>query len=68
MTGKATGASATSVKIIVAGEDGNKPPCKYRPDKKKAFNRLDEFELEVIRRMKYSFYARGKSLRLARLH
>ena len=35
MTGKATGASATSVKIIVVGEDGNKPPCKNRPEKRK---------------------------------
>ena len=68
MTVKATGASATSVKIIVVEEDGKKPPCKNRPKRKKAFNRLDEFDLGVILCMTYSFYARGKSPRLAKLH
>ena len=49
MTVKATGASATYVKIIVLEEDTNKSPCKNRPKrKKKAFNRLDEFDLGVI--------------------
>ena len=43
MTVKATGASATSVKIIVVEEDGNKSPCKNRPIRKKGFNRLDGF-------------------------
>ena len=68
MTVKATGAFATSVKIIVVEEDGNKSPCKNRPKRKKALNRLDEFDLGVIQRMTYSFYARGKSPRLAKLH
>ena len=68
MTVKATGASATSVKITVVEEDGNKPPCKNRLKRKKVFIRLDEFDLGVIRRMTYSFYARGKSPRLAKLH
>ena len=45
---KATGASATSVKITVVEEDGNKSPCKNRPKRKKAFNRLDEFDLGLI--------------------
>ena len=53
---KATGASATSVKRIVGEEDGNKPPGKSWPKRKKVFNRLDEFDLGVIRRMMYSFY------------
>ena len=48
MTVKATGASATSVKIIVVEEDGNKSPCQNRPKRKKAFKRLDEFDLGVI--------------------
>ena len=48
MTVKATGASATSVKRIVDEEDGNKSPGKSRPKRKKAFNRLDEFDLGVI--------------------
>ena len=68
MTVKVTGASATSVKIIVVEEDGNKLPCKNRPKRKKAFDRLDEFDLRVNRRMTYSFYAREKSPRLAKLH
>ena len=42
MTVKATGVSATSVKIIVE-EDGTKSPCKNRPKRKKGFNRLDGF-------------------------
>ena len=68
MTGKVTGASATSVKIIVVEEDGNKSPCINRPKRKNAFNRLDEFDFEVKRRMTYSFYARGNSPRLAKPH
>ena len=63
MTVKATGASARSVKIIVAEETNID-----RSKKKKAFNRLDDFDLRVIRRMAYSFYARGKSPRLAKLY
>ena len=68
MTVKVTGASATTVKIIVVEEDWNKSPCKNRPNRKKAFNRLEEFDLGVIQHMTYSFYARGKSPRLAKLH
>ena len=68
MTVKATGASAISVKVIVVEEDGNTSPCQNRPKRKKAFNRLDEFDLGVILCMTYSFYARGKSPRLAKLH
>ena len=48
MTVKVTGESATSVKRIVDEEDGNKSPGKSRPKRKKAFNRLDEFDLGVI--------------------
>ena len=46
MTVKATAASATSVKIIVVEKDGNKSSCKNRPKRKKAFNKLDEFDLK----------------------
>ena len=49
MTVKATGGSATSVKIIVVEENRNKSPCKNRPKRKKALNRLNEFDLSVIR-------------------
>ena len=51
MTVKATGASATSVKRISVRKTGNKSPGKSRPKRKKALNRLDEFDLGVIRRM-----------------
>ena len=68
MTVKATGASPASVKRIVVEEDGNKSPGKSRPKRKKAFNRLDEFDLGVIRHMMHSFYARGKNPTLAKLH
>ena len=39
----ATGASTTSVKIIVVEEDGNKSPCQNGPKRMKGFNRLDGF-------------------------
>ena len=68
MTVKGTGASATSVKRIAGEEDGNKSSGKSRPKRKKAFNRLDEFDLGVIRRTMHSYYARGKSPTLAKLH
>ena len=68
MTVKATGASVTSVtsvtsvKRIAGEEDGNKSPGKSGPKRKKAFNRLDEFDLGVIRPMMHSFHARGGAL------
>ena len=68
MTVKATGASATSVKRIVGEKDGTKSPGKSKPKRKKAFDRLDEFDLGVIRRMMHSFYARGESPTLAKMH
>ena len=68
MTVKATGASATSVKRIVGEKDGTKSPGKSKPERKKAFDRLDEFDLGVIRRMMHSFYARGESPTLAKMH
>ena len=68
MTVKATGASANTVTRIVNEKDGNKSPGKSRPKREKAYNRLDEFDLGVIRCMMHSFYPRGKSPTLAKLH
>ena len=68
MTVKATGASPTSVKRIVGEKDGTRSPGKSKPKRKKAFDRLDEFDLGVIRRMMHSFYARGESPTLAKMH
>ena len=68
VTVKATGASATSVKRIVGEEDGNKPPGKSGPKRKKAFNRLDELDFGVIQHMMHSFYTRAKCPTLAKLH
>ena len=68
MTVKATGASATSVKKIVGAKDGTKSPGKSTPKRKKAFNRLDEFDLGVIQRMMHSFYAGGESTTLGKMH
>ena len=67
MTVNATGAPATSVKRIVGKKDGTNSTGKSRPKRKKAFNRLDEFDLGVIRRMMHSFYARGLSPTLAKM-
>ena len=39
-----------------------KSPSKFRPDRKKEFNKLNEFNLGVVRRMIHQFYARGESL------
>ena len=35
---------------------------KIRPNKKKEFSKLDEFNLGVVRCMTHQFYARSKSL------
>ena len=39
-----------------------KSPSKIQPNRKKEFNKLDEFNLGVVRRMIHQFYARGESL------
>ena len=41
---------------------GVKSPSKIRPNRKKEFNKLDEFNLGVVRRIIHQFYARGESL------
>ena len=61
MTFIATAEHLLCLKRIVSEEDGKKSPEKSRPKRKKAFNRLDEFDLGVTRRMMHSFYTRGKA-------
>ena len=39
---------------------GVKSSSKIRPSRKKEFNKLDEFNLGVVRRMPHQFYARGE--------
>ena len=39
-----------------------KSPSKIRPNRKKKCDKLDEFNLGVVRRMIHQLYARGKSL------
>ena len=41
---------------------GVKSPSKIRPNRKKEVNKLNEFNLAVVRRMIHQFYARGESL------
>ena len=41
---------------------GVKSPSKIRPNRKKEFNKLDEFNLGLFRHMIHQFYARGVSL------
>ena len=41
---------------------GVKSPSKIRPNRKKEFNKLDEFNLGVVRRITCQFCARGESL------
>ena len=41
---------------------GVKSPSKIRPNRKKEFDKLDEFNLAVVRRMMHQLYARGESL------
>ena len=41
---------------------GVKSPSKIRPNRKKEFNKLDEFNLGVVRRMIHQFYGRCESL------
>ena len=60
LNSKATGAPRTSVPRII--KHGVKSPSKIRPNRKKEFNKLDGFDLGVVRRMMHRFYARGESL------
>ena len=39
-----------------------KSPSKVRPNRKKEFDRLDEFDLGVVGRMMHLFYARSENL------
>ena len=41
---------------------GVKSPSKIRPNRKKEFNKLDKFNLGVVRRITHQFYARCESL------
>ena len=41
---------------------GVKSPSKIRLNRKKEFNKLDEFNLGVVRRITHQFCARGESL------
>ena len=41
---------------------GVKSQSKIRPNRKKEFNKFDEFNLGVFRRMVHQFYARGEGL------
>ena len=41
---------------------GAESPSKIRPNRKKEFDKLDEFDLGVVRRMMHRFYARSESL------
>ena len=49
-------------KVPRIAKHGVKSSSKIRPNRKKAFNKLDEFNLGVVRRMIHQFYARGESL------
>ena len=57
---KASGAPQTSIPRII--KHGVKSPSKIRPNSKKECNKLDEFDLGVVRRMMHQFYARNESL------
>ena len=49
LNSKATGALRTSIPRII--KHGVKSPSKIRPNKKKEFNKLDEFDPGVVRLM-----------------
>ena len=49
LNSKATGALRTSIPRII--KHGVKSPSKIRPNRKKKFNKLNEFDLGVVRRM-----------------
>ena len=48
-------------KVLRMVKHGAKSPSKLRPNKKKEFYKLDEFNVGVVMRMIHQFYARGES-------
>ena len=57
---EAKGSSLSTVRRIVQQKDGLKTPGKKRPNRKKEFSKLDEFDLGVIRRIVHGYYARNE--------
>ena len=66
-TSEATGSSISTVRRIVKKSDGPKTPGKKRKSRKEEFNKLDEFDLSVIRRIVLGYYARNENFSLKKL-
>ena len=50
-----------TLKVPRIVKHGFQSPSKSQPNRKKEFNKLDEFNLGVVRRMIHQLYARGES-------
>ena len=66
-TAEATGSSLSTVRRIVKQKDGPKTPGKKRLNKNKEFNKLDEFDLGIIRRIVHTFYQNNETFSLRKL-
>ena len=51
-----------SISVPRIVKHGVKLPSTIRPNRKKEFNKLHEFDLGVVRRILHQFYATGESL------
>ena len=63
-TAEATGSSLSTVRRIVKQKDGPKTPGKKRPNRKEEFSKLDEFDLDVMRRIVHGYCARNETFSL----
>ena len=69
-TAEATKSSFSSVRRISEESDdgkGHKSPSRKKPNRKDAFNKLDDFDQEAVRRAIHWFYNRNESPTLAKL-
>ena len=58
---EATGSSVSTVRRIVKQKDGPKTPGKRCQIKKEEFNKLDEFDLGIIRPIVHTFYQNNET-------
>ena len=66
-TAEATDSSLSTVRRIVKQKDGPKTPGKKRPNEKEQFNKLDEFDLGIMRRIVHIFYQNNETFSLRKL-
>ena len=64
---EATGPSLSTVRRITKQKYGPETPLKKRPNKKEEFNKLDEFDVGIMRRIVHTFYKNNLTFSLKNL-